>query len=566
MLRYGLMALIIIPILLGLVGAVLPALGYFPPLGGHGISAAPIAAFLELPGIEHSIILSLFPGLLATFISTVLALLLPGLLYGHPAFRMLGRYLSPILSLPHITVAVGILFLLQPSGWLLRLISPVFTGLDRPPVDYLFPDQAGLILVLGLVAKEIPFLILMTLSALSQINTRPMLTLARTMGYGPMAAWVHVIVPALWRRIKLPVLIVLVFSLSVVDMAIVLAPTTPPPLSVRVVTLYQDPDLSQRFVASVAAMTQMLMVVIGAIIFFGSSHLLGQAIKLLAYGGYRCAKMPALLVRIVKSSILIFSLSPMFMAILGLVAAMLWSIASRWRFPSAWPDAFTFRYWGGVFDGFGEILQTTLLLGFISSFIGLALVMGWLGLVSAASKTTSITSDQKNHWTEYLLFLPIILPQTGFLFGIQIMLLWLHLDGLIIALIWTHILFVVPYIWLALAPSWRSFNLDWLHLAGSLGASPLKRFIFIRLPIMVQPIMVSLALGFSVSAALYLPTVFAGNGQIITLTVEAVTLAAGANRSHLGVATGLQMTLPLLVYIGAGIIANIRTRNYSYFS
>lgn len=566
MLRYGLMALIIVPIMLGLVGAILPALGYFPLLGGHGISAKPLMAFMALPGIEHSIFLSLFPGLLATAVSTLVALLLPGLLYGHPAFRMLGRYLSPILSVPHITVAVGILFLLQPSGWLLRLLSPALTGFEHPPIDYLFPDQMGLMLVLGLVTKEIPFLILMTLSALSQINTRPMLTLARTMGYGPMAAWVYVIIPPLWRRIKLPVLIVLVFSLSVVDMAVVLAPTTPPPLSVRVVTLYQDPDLSYRFVASIAALTQMLIVLVGAIMFFWVSAKLGHLMKHVAFRGYRFSAITSWPARTIKAIILVCGLSPMLMAVSGLIAAMLWSVAGRWRFPSAWPDALTAQYWGGAFTGFAEILQTTLMLGFISSLLGLVMVMGWLGLVSTASKTSSITSGEKNHWTELLLFLPIILPQTGFLFGIQIMLLWLHLDGSVLALVWTHMLFVVPYIWLALAPSWRAFNHDWLHLAGSLGASPFKRFMTIRMPIMIHPIMVSLALGFSVSAALYLPTVFAGNGQVVTLTVEAVTLAAGASRHQLGVATGFQMVLPLLVYIAAGMIANWRTRKYSFFS
>ena len=110
---------------------------------------------------------------------------------------------------------------MQPSGWLMRLLSPYFTGFERPPIGYLFPDQHGFALVIALMAKETPFLILMTLSALSQINTRPLLTMARSLGYGPLAAWIYVIVPELWVRLKLPILIVLVFSFSVVDMAII---------------------------------------------------------------------------------------------------------------------------------------------------------------------------------------------------------------------------------------------------------------------------------------------------------------------------------------------------------
>ena len=561
-LRLGLMALIIMPISIGMIGAILPAIGVFPPLGGKALSAGPFLEFINLPGIGHSISLGLFSGLLATAFSTVIALVLPGLVYGHKTFRMLGRYLSPILSLPHITVAVGILFLLQPSGWLMRLLSPSLTGYDQPPIDYLFPDQAGLTLVLGLMAKEIPFLILMTLSALSQINTRPMLTVARSMGYGPLASWIFVIMPAIWVRLKLPVLIVLVFSLSVVDMAVALAPTTPPPLAVRVVSLYQDPDLSQRFVASVAALVQMLMVIGGAVIFFGCVALLSKMMRALTFSGNRFQISAVFAIRFVKSMLMLMALLPMFLAILGLVAAMIWSVAGRWRFPSAWPDAFSFRYWARAVDGFAEIVQTTLILGLVSSFLGLVLVMIWLGVM----ETTAQEKKSKNSWSEHLLFLPLILPQVAFLFGIQIMLLWLGLDGSVFALIWSHMLFVIPYIWLALAPSWRSFNNNWLSLAGTLGASPISRFFKVRVPIMIEPILVSFAIGFSVSAALYLPTIFASNGQVVTLTVEAVTLTSGASRQQLGVATGLQMALPLVIYILAGVISNLRTRRFSYFS
>ena len=561
-LRLGLMALIIMPISVGMIGAILPAIGVFPPLGGKALSAGPSLAFTNLPGIGHSISLGLFSGLLATALSTVIALVLPGLVYGHKTFRMLGRYLSPILSLPHITVAVGILFLLQPSGWLMRLVSPSLTGYERPPIGYLFPDQAGLALVLGLMAKEIPFLILMTLSALSQINTRPMLTVARSMGYGPLASWIFVIMPAIWVRLKLPVLIVLVFSLSVVDMAVALAPTTPPPLAVRVVSLYQDPDLSQRFVASVAALVQMLMVIGGAVIFFGCVALLSKMMRTLTFSGNRFQISAVLAIRLVKLMLMLMALLPMFLAVLGLVAAMIWSVAGRWRFPSAWPDAFSFRYWARAVDGFAEIVQTTLMLGLISSFLGLVLVMIWLGVM----ETTAQEKKSKNSWSEHLLFLPLILPQVAFLFGIQIMLLWLGLDGSVFALIWSHMLFVIPYIWLALAPSWRSFNNNWLNLAGTLGASPIRRFFKVRVPIMIEPILVSFAIGFSVSAALYLPTIFASNGQVVTLTVEAVTLTSGASRQQLGVATGLQMVLPLVIYILAGVISNLRTRRFSYFS
>ena len=52
---------------------------------------------------------------------------------------------------------------------------------------------------------------------------------------------------------------------------------------------------------------------------------------------------------------------------------------------------------------------------------------------------------------------------------------------------------------------------------------------------LVQPIFI----GFAVSIALYLPTVFVGGGQIETITIEAVSLAANGSRGPGGVAAML---------------------------
>ena len=55
-------------------------------------------------------------------------------------------------------------------------------------------------------------------------------------------------------------------------------------------------------------------------------------------------------------------------------------------------------------------------------------------------------------------------------------------------------------------------------------------------------------IGFAVSIALYLPTLFAGAGRIATLTTEAVTLSSGGDRRVIGVYAFIQALLPLAVY------------------
>jgi len=79
------------------------------------------------------------------------------------------------------------------------------------------------------------------------------------------------------------------------------------------------------------------------------------------------------------------------------------------------------------------------------------------------------------------------------------------------------------------------------------------------------PILTSFAVGFAVSAALYLPTVFVGNGRFLTLTTEAVVLASGAGRQPLGAASVLQMLMPLIMFLSCAALAKSRLGRFGYF-
>ena len=111
---------------------------------------------------------------------------------------------------------------------------------------------------------------------------------------------------------------------------------------------------------------------------------------------------------------------------------------------------------------------------------------------------------------------------------------------------------------LSLGPAWRRWDNRLDDVGAALGASRIERLIRIKLPVLIMPIMTSLAVGFAVSAALYLPTIFVGSGRIATLTTEAVTLASGAGRRNLGAATALQMALPLIIFLCADTVSRRR--------
>ena len=552
--RLVLLGFCALPVLAGLWGIAFPAMGWFPPLGREGFSLAPLQGFLAQPGLWDSLWLSLMTALLSTFLAYWLAMLLLAFLHHEGRGGWVFRLISPLLSVPHITVAVGFLFLLQPSGWLLRLLSPWLTGWVRPPDFHLVPDLYGMALVIGLLAKELPFLLLMGLAALSQIPVRAHLDRAAGLGYGALAGWFYVIQPQLSERLRMPVLIVLVFAVSVVDMAVVLAPSTPPPLAVRILEWYRDSDLDFQFIAAVGAVVQLGLAGLAGGIWFVGGALMLRGVKALSARGWRF-RVNVWVARLGRRFLLVLGVLPCLLSLAGGVAICIWSVADVWRFPSALPQDWGLRAWSVGGAGLHIPTFNSLYLGLSASALSVVLAILWL---------ENQPKQAARRW-ESIIYVPLLLPQASFLFGLQILLIFLGLDGAFLTLLWAHSLFVFPYVMLSLGASWRRFDRRYSDVAMALGKGAMARFFHIKLPMLMVPILTAFAVGFAVSIALYLPTIFASNGRFITLTTESVVLASSASRQALGVASVMQMALPLLVFLGCDLYMRWRGRRFDYF-
>ncbi|MCH8999933.1 MAG: ABC transporter permease subunit, partial [Proteobacteria bacterium] len=222
----------------------------------------------------------------------------------------------------------------------------------------------------------------------------------------------------------------------------------------------------------------------------------------------------------------------------------LWSVTRRWRYPDALPTAWTLDNWARQGDGLAWAAGTTLAVGLAAALIALALVLGCL----ENEKRRGVTTTGRGLW---LLYTPLLVPQVGFLFGAQVLAVAAGIDGTWLALIWSHLLFVLPYVFLVLADPYRALDERYARSALCLGASPDRVFWRVKLPMLLRPVLFALAVGFAVSVAQYLPTLFAGGGRFATLTTEAVALAGGADRRVMGVYAFLQALLPLVGFTAA---------------
>ena len=504
----------------------------------EGLAKGHVSLLLAQPGFWHSMGLSLWVAGASTLGALFFTALLLAQGEGRPWMRGLRRRLSPLLALPHVAFAIGVAFLLAPSGWLLRLISPALTGFDLPPDWQTLRDPWGLGLILALILKETPFLLLMALSALDPAQISRQLWLGQTMGFSGPQIWWRLLLPALWPALRLPLYAVAAYGLGVVDLALLLGPDAPAPLAVRLWLWYQDPDLQWRGASASGALLLLALnlLLLAALRLLEWSHgALGKARWL---DGRRSLPSPWP-ERLTRAGVWVL----LAINLLVLASLLLWSLARRWSFPALWPSEWSGHHWLELLPTLGPLLWQSLWLALLCA--GLSLLLAVLALEAQQGRR-----PHHSQWPLWLICLPLLLPQASLLFGLRLQIDWFGgVDGIGPGwVLWSQLLFVFPYVYLCLHGPYRQFDDRLTRAALSLGASPWRAWWQVKGPLLARPLLFAFGVGAAVSLAQYLPTLLFGAGRVVTITTEAVAIGSGLNRRLAGLYGLLQLLLPLFIY------------------
>lgn len=500
----------------------------------------PWTLLLQWPGLMRSVGLSLWSAIAATLISLWLALALCSQVIQRASCTA-RAISSAILAMPHIALATGLILLLSPSGWLLRLISPTFTGFVRPPDWPIVNDPYALSLILLLMIKETPFLFLMAFNIAGRIDVARQMQAANALGYHSEKAWWLLLVPQILVALRLPLFCVLAFGLSTVDIAILLGPQQPTTLALLVWQWISEPSMGHQ---SLAAAGTLLLIVI-TLASFGAWRYAEKSWLTYcrnAYGQRRSTwRMP---------------LTPLWamgiVLTLGAYAVLfVWSVAWRWPFSSSFPLQWSYDYWLTSVHQLSTPIINSLLIASVANLLGLLLCVGFLEWQFYTRRNTNL----------WFLLAPLLTPQISLIFGLQHMAAWLDVIGLLPSVIFAHMVFIVPYYFLSLSGTWQTIDPRLIYTAQSLGKSPWACFWRIKIPLLSKPLALSVALGFAVSMGLYLPTLGLGAGRFPTLATETVAYASGIDRRMAAVAALWQTFIPLLVYGIVLFLPFILTRN-----
>jgi len=218
-----------------------------------------------------------------------------------------------------------------------------------------------------------------------------------------------VVWPSLYPALRLPLLAVLAYAMTTVDMALILGPTLPYSLSAQISLWRSEAGLSHHTQAAAAALLQGALV-IAALIFWRGVEGLGALLRhRLTLAGIRANWLERVAAPCATAAVWVLAVAPL----LGVLGLGLWSVAGLWRFPHALPDQMTLSTWAQAGPWVLRASATSL---------GLALGVTVLAL---SLTVWALQAERPNHGRGFdvLIFLPLIAPQIVVLPGIATALL-----------------------------------------------------------------------------------------------------------------------------------------------
>ena len=532
----ALMALLGVPLGMSLVAAILAAW-----------DAQAWADLLADSQTGRALGLSLWTGVASTLLAVAGAAWLLSISFATARWNTMVRVLGPMLALPHVGFAIGFVALIAPSGWLLRALSPCATGLSAPPPWATTQDAWGLGLITVLAFKEIPFILWVAATQLQRADVaqrfRSELAVARSMGYGAQPAWWRVLWPQLWPRLRWPLLAVLAYGLTVVDVALVIGPTSPPTLGVLSWRWLQDASLARNAQGAAAAWLLALLLALVATVGWRIPKLMRWRRRWTS--GQRGPVQPLRSRCNLSQRMGLAGLVSLYLAVM--IAVLVGSVSGVWAFPALLPQTVTAGAWESVWISAGTV-GTTLGLALASSAFALLWSVAWL----------ECAPPRWDAWLRRVIYLPLILPSVLWVIGVHAASVRFGLDARWAGVWLAHCLATLPYALIALSPAYLGFDARYRWVSASLGHGQWAFLLRVKWPLLRAALSSSMAVAFAVSVAQYLPTLFVGAGRFATVTTEAVTLASGAQRSLTSAYAALQWLLPVLGFGLAAWVAQPR--------
>jgi putative thiamine transport system permease protein len=514
------------PLMLAILGIIAAA---FNPEAWH--------ALFSHPQLWKGLALSLFIGTGSTIISTAIALYLAAALHRSKFWPYLNGFAGGMIAIPHFAFAVGFGFLIMPSGLLARLLAVPF-GWTVPPHWVTTQDPLGLALIATLVFKEVPFLLWLMAAIMTRKDFAGSMAQLRqvsaSLGHGSLSIWLRIFTPLILAQLLWPITIVWVYGASVVDMAIAIGPTQPPPVQLVV---WSDLNSAVRAINERGTIGAVFFSLVLMAVWL-AGWTLSQALRPMQRRMLTSGPSPkALWVRPATAILALFGFT---YGAGVLIMLVLMSIGPHWPFPAIMPATVSGSAWEHAISGHVHLFNS-LAFAVATTLTALALAILWFELLP--------------HRSDGLLLFgalaALALPSVLLADGQYLVFLRLGLGGTYFGVYLAQLMAVFAYMFITLNGPYRAFDQRYRSVSLGLNASHLRFLWLVKLPLLLPVLAASAAIGIAVSIALYVPVQLVAAGRLSTWSIEAVTLASGGARHVLAAYALVMALIPALAFMAA---------------
>lgn len=239
----------------------------------------------------------------------------------------------------------------------------------------------------------------------------------------------------------------------------------------------------------------------------------------------------------------------LYLTVTGIVAPMLvlvlWAFANRWPWPNLLPATYSLRSINELLGPHVDIFRT-MVSSILLSFT-VAVSSAFIGTITA--RALALYDFKGKRLIGILSILPILIPGTVFAMGIHVVFIRLSLADTVLGVIIVHLIYTLPYSVNIMKDLTESIG-NQMEVQGSvLGASPLKAFFHITLPLLRPGIITSATMAYIVSFSQYFLTLLIGGGKVKTISLLMVPFISKGDRSIGSAYALLFMISTLLIFI-----------------
>lgn len=223
---------------------------------------------------------------------------------------------------------------------------------------------------------------------------------------------------------------------------------------------------------------------------------------------------------------------------------LLWAVAERWYFPYALPIDYGFSYWFNVFSPRGNATSSLIM----SVFIATLTVVVSIGLAIPSGYALARLPLPQRGLILLILLIPQAFPNLPVYVNIARLFYQFGLNGTVLGVVLVHVTHGLVYaVWIATA-AFSSIDRELEEAARSMGASALRTFRDVTLPIAAPGLLASAIFVFLESLDEFTGTYFVGAPNISTLPLLLYTAGSGGNYQIASI-TALILLVPSIAFM-----------------